>query len=320
MLNQKKMLVVSHAPFVHIGSSIPEKTYNMIFVALIATLPGLIRYGVPALGVVSLAVSSAVIWEYLMNMATKQPVSVGDGNAVLIGLLFAMMLPATAPWWLVVVGTCVAIVIGKCIFGGMGANPFNPTLIGISILMVSWKDYFDFDAALANYTFDFFPSYPIVALKNAGPDAVSSLSACELLMGNQIGGIGATCGILLILGGIYLIIRNFIRWEIPVAFLAGIILSVALFNRLYPGEYGGITVHLFSGYTLIGAFYLATDDSSSPVYFKPMLIYGAGCGIMTVLIRNLGIYADGVVLAILFMNIVNPIVDKIRPKAIGKVA
>ncbi len=323
MLNQKKMLVVSHPPFIHMGSTISKKTYNIFIVALIATLPGLYRYGAPAVGVVSLAVSSAIIWEYLMNMANKRPVSVGDGNAALIGLLFAMMLPATSPWWFVVVGTFVAVVIGKEIFGGMGANPFNPALIGMAILMVSWRNYFDFDAALANYTFETIKVYPMTAMKNVGPEAVSTINACDLLMGNllklQIGGIGATCGLFLIIGGIYLIIRNFIRWEISVSFLAGILITAYIFNCYDPAKYGSPVIHLLSGYTLLGAFFLATDDSSSPVYFIPMLIFGAGCGILTVLIRNVGMYADGVVLAILFMNLANPIIDKIRPKAIGKV-
>ena len=316
----RKQLIVSHAPFLHNGSSITEKSYNIIIAALIATIPGLFLYGMKAVGVVAASVSSAIIWELLLNKVKKEPYTVGDGNAALIGLLFGMLLPATAPWWLVITGTFVAVIIGKGIFGGLGANPFNPVLIGYVILMVSWKDFFDFDEQLVNYQFDFVMLYPMGALKHFGASAVEQFSACDLLMGKQVGGIGSTCGILLILGGIYLIIRGFIRWEISVSFIAGVFITAALFNQSDPARFGGPMIHLLSGYTLIGAFFLATEDSSSPVNFKPMLIYGAGCGIMTVLIRNIGIYVDGVFLAILLMNLANPLIDKISPKALGKVA
>lgn len=319
MRNQKK-LIVSHAPFNHNGSSVSEKNYHVIIAALIATIPGIIQYGLPALGVVCLSVSSAMIWELLLNEAAKRPHTVADGDAALIGLLFAMLLPATAPWWLVMMGTLVAVGLGKGVFGGMGGNPFNPALIGYAILMVSWSDFFDFDEAYVNYTFDFTMLAPLAALKHFGAAAVESFSAIGLLFGQQLGGIGCTWGIGLILGGVYLMIRGFIRWEISVSFLVGIFITALLFNLSNPAEYGGPAVHLLSGFTLIGAFFLATEDSSSPVNFVPMLIYGAGGGIMTVLIRNIGSYVDGVVLAIILMNLANPLIDKIRPKAMGKVA
>ncbi len=318
MFNQKKF-IVSHAPFIHNGSSITDKTYNIMIAAFIAVLPSICLYGAAALKVVAISVSTAIIWEVLLNKATKRPYSVGNGNAALIGLLFAMLLPAGVPLWLVVIGTFIAVVIGKEIFGGMGANPFNPALIGYAILMVSWPDLLDFDEVLVNYKFDFVMLSPIAALKHFGPDSVASFSACDLLVGKQIGGIGSTCGILIILGGVYLIIRGFIRWEISVSFLAGVVITAVLFNLSDQARYGGPVIHLLSGYTLIGAFFLATDDSSSPVNFIPMLIYGAGCGIMTVLIRNIGSYVDGVVLAIILMNLASPLIDKIRPKAMGKV-
>lgn len=318
MFNQKK-LIVSHAPFIHNGSSITERSYNIFIAAFIATLPGIFLYGLPALAVISLSVSSAIFWELLMNKATKVPISIEDGNAAVIGLLFGMMLPATVPWWLVITGTFVAVIIGKGIFGGLGANPFNPALIGYAILMVSWKDFLDFDEALVNYNFSFDMFSPIAALKHFGPDSVESLSAVNLLLGRQIGGIGSACGILLIMGGLYLIIRGFIRWEISLSFIVGVFLTALIFHSVDPAKYGGPTIHLLSGFTLIGAFYLATEDSSSPVNFIPMLIYGAGCGIMTVLIRNIGSYVDGVVLAVILMNLANPLIDKIRPKALGKV-
>ncbi|MFO7560119.1 MAG: RnfABCDGE type electron transport complex subunit D [Desulfobacterales bacterium] len=319
MFNQKKF-IVSHAPFWHDGSSISTKNYHIMLAAMLSVIPGFLQYGGPAVAVVSFSIATAMIWELIINQVSKRPVSIGDGNAALIGLLFAMMIPATTPWWGVLVGTMVAVVIGKQIYGGLGGNPFNPVLISIAILSFSWKGMFDFDEALLAYDFDFNMIYPLAALKAFGPDSVSTFSTADLLMGRQIGGIGSTCGIAIIVGGLYLIVRGFVRWEISVSFIAGIFITALLFTMFgEEGKYAGPLFHLFTGYTLIGAFYLATEDSSSPVNFIPMLIYGAGCGIMTILIRNIGAYVDGVVLAILLMNIANPLLDKIRPKALGKV-
>ncbi len=317
MLKHKK-LTVSHAPFWHNGSSIAERSYHTMLAAIPAVLFGLFSYGMPAVSVVSLSISFAILWELLINKVTKRAVSIGDGNAALIGLLLAMLLPATSPWWLVVTGTFVAVVIGKHIYGGIGANPFNPVLIGLAILMVSWKDFFDFNEALINYDLGFAMVYPLAALKHLGTSGIDGFSISGLLMGKQSGGIGATFGIGLLLGGVYLIVRGFIRWEISVSFLVGIFVTAMLFNWANPSLYAGPFFHLFTGYTLIGAFFLATEDSSSPVNFIPMLIYGAGAGVMTMLIRNIGAYVDGVVFAILLLNLVNPLVDKIRPKALGK--
>jgi len=306
--------------FWHDGSRISTRNYNIGFAALPAILLGIIYYGMPAVGVISLSISSAIIWEFVFCRIAKRSVAIGDGSAAIIGMIFGMLLPATAPWWLVILGTFVAVVIGKQIYGGIGANPLNPVVVAIAILMISWKDIFDFNEALINYDLDFAMVYPLAALKHFGVSAVDSFSTGDLLMGKQSGGIGSTFGLGLIAGGIYLIIRGIIRWEIAFSFLAGIFITALIFNMTDPALYAGPAVHLFAGYTLIGAFFLATEDSSSPVNFIAMLIYGAGAGFLTVLIRNIGVYVDGVIFAILIMNITSPLLDKIRPKAIGKVA
>ena len=320
-MNSKKTLIVSHAPFWHDGSGIPERSYHTIIAALPAAAVGVAYYGAPALGVISLAISTAILWELLLCYASKRPITVGNGNAALIGLLLAMVLPASSPWWLVVIGTFLAIVIGMQIFGGLGANPFNPVVLALAILMVSYKNHLDFDAGLVNFSLAFPSSTdPLAALKAFGPAAVEHLSPADLFLGKQIGGLGSTCGLALFIGGAYLIARGIIRWEISVAFIAGVFICATLFNMADPTQYASPVFHLLTGYTLIGDFFLATESSSSPVNFVPMLIYGALGGVMTVLIRNIGAYVAGVIFAILLINLINPLVDKIRPKAIGKVA
>ncbi len=318
MFEQKK-LIVSHAPFWHIGNRVTERSYHTMLAALPAVLAGLVYYGVATIAVVGLSVATAMLWELLINKVMKKSPTIGDGNAALIGLLLAMVLPATMPWWAVITGTFIAVVIGKQIFGGIGSNAFNPVALTVAILMISWKDLFDFNGMLLNYDFNFAATYPLTAAKHFGAASVASFSIGDLLLGRQTGAIGSTFGLGLIIGGIYLMIRGFIRWEISLTFLAGVYVTALLFNIADPVRFAGPGFHVFTGYTLIGAFFLATDDASSPVWFVPMLIYGAVGGIMTVLIRNIGAYTDGVILAILVINLISPLLDKIRPKALGKV-
>ncbi|MEX1328470.1 MAG: RnfABCDGE type electron transport complex subunit D [Desulfobacterales bacterium] len=318
MLKQKK-LIVSHAPFWHNGSRITHRNYHIMLATLPAVLAGIYYYGIPVFGVLCLSVATAMFWELAINRVSKQPVTIGDGNAALIGLLIAMLFPATMPWWAVITGTFIAVVIGKQIFGGIGSNAFNPVALAVAIMMISWQDLFNFDGMLLNYDFDFAAVYPLAAAKHFGSGSLETLGLNDLLMGRQIGGIGATFGLGLIIGGIYLMLRGFIRWEISLTFLAGVYITALLFNLIDPERFVSPGIHILSGYTLIGAFFLATEDSSSPVNTVPMLIYGIVGGIMTVLIRNIGAYIDGVILAILVINLVNPLLDKIRPQALGKV-
>jgi len=312
-------LTVSHAPFWHDGDSLFQMNLNILLALLPAALFGIIQFGAPALGVVALSISTAMLWELFMNLIAKKPLTLGDLDSAVIGMIFGIMLPATTPWWLIVVGTFTAVVIGKMIFGGIGANPFNPALIGMSFLMLSWKVMFDFDAAYVDYDFGFTALAPLAALKFQGAAAVADLFPTgDLIMGKQVGAIGSTFGLGIILGGIYLILRGYIRWEISISFILGILLTALAFNMADPEVYGSPAIHLFSGYTLLGAFFLATENSSSPVNTIPMFIYGFCAGLMIILMRNIGVYEDGTVLAILLLNLVNPLVDAIRPKALGK--
>ncbi len=312
-------LTVSHAPFWHDGDSLFKMNLNILLALLPAAIFGIIQFGAPALGVVALSISTAMLWELVMNLMAKKPLTVGDLDSAVIGMIFGIMLPATSPFWLVVVGTFVAVVIGKMIFGGIGANPFNPALIGMSFLMLSWRVMFDFDAAYVNYDFGFTALAPLAALKFQGAAAIANLFPIgDLIMGKQVGAIGSTFGLGIILGGIYLILRGYIRWEISISFILGIIVTAFCFNMANPQVYGGPVIHLFSGYTLLGAFFLATENSSSPVNKIPMFIYGFSAAAMIILMRNIGIYEDGTVLAILLLNLVSPLVDNIRPKALGK--
>ncbi|MBW2030933.1 MAG: RnfABCDGE type electron transport complex subunit D [Deltaproteobacteria bacterium] len=317
-MEDRKLLIGSHAPFWHNGSSISERSLHTGLATLPAVLMGIYQYGAPALGVVALSISFAMIWELLMNRVTGRPLSIVDWNAGLMGLLFAMLMPATIPWWTVVVGTFVAIVVGKQIFGGIGCNPLHPVLVALATMILSWKDLLDFNQALVFYDLGFNMVYPLSAVKAFGSSAVENYAVVDLLLGRQAGGLGATFGLGIIIGGVYLGLRGFIRWEIPLSYIAGIFVTALLFNLSNPDQYAGPIFHLFTGYTLVMAFFFLPEDSSSPVNLVPMLIYGAMAGFLTVLVRNVGAFVDGAVFAVLLVNIANPMIDKMRPKALGR--
>lgn len=319
-MSKEKLFISSHAPFWHNGTSVTTRNYDIMLAALPAVIMGLVHYGISALAVLSLSISTAIIWELLVNLVRKSPTTVGDGNAALIGLLFGMLLPATAPWWLVVTGTFIAVVIGKQIFGGLGCNPFCPPLVALAIIILSWEGVINFNAALVDYNFLDNMVYPLTSAKIIlkAESGLLDYSALSLFMGQQSGGIGATFGLGLVVGGLYLILRGHIRWEIVLSFLVGLFVTALLYYGVNPNKFASPWIHLVTGYSLIGAFFLLPEDSSSPVNLIPMLIYGAGAGFLTILIRNNGVFVDGTVFAILLLNLASPVLDKIRPKAVGK--
>lgn len=318
-MNGEKRLVVAHAPYWHDGSKISTKNYNVMLAALPAVLMGISQYGAPALGMIAFAMACAMIWELVMNLAMRKRFSIGDGSAAVTGLLLGMLMPATAPWWVIALGTFIAIVVGKQIFGGIGFNPLNPPLLALAMLVISFKGIFDFNESLRHYDLGFVMTYPLADLKYFGTGAIGKFSLGDLFMGRQAGAVGSTFGLGLTVGGLYLILRGYTRWEISLSFLAGVFVTALIFNLSDPAKYAGPFFHLFTGYTLIAAFFVLPEDSSSPANFIPMLLFGALAGLMTVLIRNIGVYVDGVPFSILLMNLANPLLDKIRPKAIGKV-
>ncbi len=211
------------------------------------------------------------------------------------------------------------MVVARQIYGGIGANPFNPVAVAVAILMLAWKQRMDIDTALVAYAFDYPTAFHLAAAKAFGANAVKDLPLADLFLGRQVGTVGSAFGLGLVAGGAYLVLRGVVRWEIPLAFLAGVAATAAVFHLVDPARYAPAGFHLVTGFTLIGAFFLATEDSSSPVNVVPMLIYGALGGAVTVFIRNIGVFAEGLVFAILVGNLLQPLLDKIRPKALGKV-
>lgn len=308
-------LVVSSPPHWHGKLTVGKIHHNIILALLPAVIFSLFTYGMHALRVIALAVAVAVIADILIRKAFKKPVTATDGSAFLIGLLFALLLPPSAPYWFVITGALLCIFI-KEIFGGLGSTPLSPVLAGWAILHISWPGYLNFNLGAANFDLSFPLHYPLTMLKNGGTEMISDFTIMDLLLGQQVGGIGAAAILCILIGGIYLLVRKIITWEIPVSFAAGILIMGTIFRLVNGAKYGDPLFHLLTGSVMIGMFFLATDFSSSPYNKWGKIVFGLSIGILTIIFRAWSVHPDGVIYAILIMNLFTPLLDKIKNKPV----
>lgn len=318
------MLTVMPSP--HIRSK--ETTTTVMLKVIIALLPayiwGVCVYGLRALLIGVISVGSAVGFEALTQYLLHRDITVNDLSAVVTGLLLAMNLPVSVPLWMPVVGSAVAIVLVKQLFGGIGKNFMNPALLARVFLMLTWTSFFRYTAPDAKLPLgkivlaegDIVASAtPLASLKSG---TVPAESLKDMLFGNIGGCIGEVSALLLIVGGIFLLLTKVITWHIPVAYIG----TVALITLVFPkGDMGGVDFMLYellAGGLLIGALFMATDYSTSPTTPVGRIVFGVGCGLITVLIRYFGSYPEGVSFSILIMNMLVWFIDKaFMPKRFG---
>lgn len=305
-----KLITVTSTPHIRSKDTIENIMRDVIIALLPACIAGVYFFGFRALALMLIAVASSVLFEFLFQKILKKPVTVTDLSAVITGLLLAMNLPVSSPLWMPVVGSFVAIIIVKQLFGGLGQNFINPALLARAFLLTSYP------VAMTNWTVDSVATAtPLAMLKNGiMPNETDYINA---LFGNIAGCIGETCSIALILGGVYLLIRKVITWRIPVSYLVTVFILSWLLGR--NGLFTGIPVYeLITGGLLLGAIFMATDYATSPVTPTGQLIMGIGCAVLTVLIRVYGGYPEGVSYSILLMNLVTPLIDKYtKPRVYG---
>ena len=294
-----KLLHLSVSPHIHSGRSTSAIMRDVLIALLPATVAGSIIFGWRALLVIATCVLSCVIFEAAFNLITKKKQTIGDLSAAVTGLLLALNLPSKIELWQCVVGSAFAILLVKCIFGGIGCNLVNPAITARVFMLIAFGSM----AAPSNYA-------KVDTVSSATPlaqiEAGNSPSLLDLFLGNTGGSIGETCALALLIGFAYLLIRKVITWHIPVAFVG----SVFLLSFL-TGGFDAINALslILSGGLLIGAIFMATDYVTSPATSVGKIIFGIGAGLLTVLIRSLGNYPEGVSFAILFMNILNPYIE-----------
>ena len=309
-----KKLLVTQGPLWHAGTTLTGMLGNHIIALIPAVIAAIVFYGFHAFRILGLCIVSAVVFEIIFRKLLQGKDSVSDFHAVYSGILLALLLPPSTPWWLVVVGALVMIGLGKMIFGGLGSYPLNPVLVSFAIIQLSWPAQMNYTAAQQYFKTDFLASNPLSISKATGTMGSQMFNLWDLFIGKQAGGIGAAAGLFILIGGLYLILRGYLVWHAPVGYLAGILIGGEFFHLINPAAYPGPLFHLFAGITFFAAFFLVTDSSSTPVNPRAMIIFGLLAGIFTILIRSLSGNIEGAVYAILLMNLATPFIDDIYPK------
>ncbi len=320
-MSDKKLLLGS-SPHAFSPVDTPRIMLSVVIALVPATAYGIYLYGISALGVVVTSIAAAVLSEFVFRKIIKASTTIGDFSAVVTGLLLALILPPSTPLWMVALGAMFAIVVAKEFFGGLGANPFNPALIGRAFLLMS------FPAAITTWTMP--KGLPLAA------DAVSAATPLNLLkqgstladvanyfgasdvgafyrqlfMGYRSGSIGESSILLVLLGGLFLLGIGVIQWIVPVSVLA----STFVFSWLLGMD---PVLGILTGGIVFGAFFMATDYATRPMTSYGQALFGIGIGLITVLIRKYGGYPEGVTYAILIMNTLTPFLNKLRPKKYG---
>lgn len=339
------------APHAHGGGSVGQ-TMRRVMVALTpATLFGLWLFGWPAITLFVITLASCLFFEFASQRLMGVRPTLGDGSALLTGWLLALTLPPWAPWWVGVVGGFIAIVIGKQVFGGLGQNLFNPAMVARVALLVSFPVVMTQWVAPQPLTSEAAPGFVagmrITLTAPPVPDAIASASLLghaktemsrgidllrafavregvnaaptASLLGMRAGSLGESAALLLLAGGLYLLFAGVIGWQIPVAVLAGIAVPAAIAHGIDPAHYLSPRDHLLGGAAILGAFFIATDYVTSPNTAAGQLLFGAGIGLFTWIVRSCGGYPEGMAFAVLMMNALTPVIDRyIKPRILGR--
>ena len=315
-------LIVAPAPHVQSAQSTASIMRDVIVALMPALVVSTVVFGMDVLRVVALSVAACVAFEYLIQrFLVRGPLTVSNGSAAVTGVLLAFNLPASIPWWIVVIGAFVAIAIGKMTFGGLGKNPFNPALVGRVFLLIAYPVQMTSFPMPVNGAFDALSgATPLAAVKHGAAADVVGMQ--ELLLGNMPGSLGEVAALALLAGFAYLLWRRVIRWHVPVTVLA----TMAVFAFVYAlgkGMTGAALwqlplFHVLAGGAILGAVFMATDYSTSPMTVRGGVIFAAGIGVITMLIRLWGAYPEGMSFAILIMNACVPLINKyVKPKRFG---
>lgn len=327
-MSNNKQLLISPSPHIHSGDSIERNMYAVILALIPAWLVSVYFFGLGSILITLTAIVSCLFFEWFIArfMLGKKELTITDGSAILTGLLLAMNLPSNLPLWIVIVGSLVAIGIGKMSFGGLGNNIFNPAIVGRVMLLIS------FPVQMTSYPEPRILPMNLDAVTGPTPLAIAKgiatrtegysidqlPTAVEALIGQVGGSLGEVSAAFLILGFVFLLIRRVVTWHIPVAILVTAYLFGGIMHLVNPELYIDPMLHILSGGMLLGSLFMATDYVTSPMSKSGQIFYGIMIGLITMLIRLFGSYPEGISFAILFMNGITPLINNyMKPKLFG---
>lgn len=319
-------LILTSSPHI-LGEDTIEKVMWSVVISLIpATLAGIYFFGLDALQVIIITTLSTIGAEVLWQRLNGQKITVQDGSAAVTGLLLALTLPPGLPWWICVLGSFFAIIVCKQLYGGLGFNPFNPALMARVFLLIA------FPVQMTRWPLPhpLFSRIDVVTgatplgevqvarLMGKGMEKVAHLDLWNAFTGNMGGSIGEVSAIALFIGAAYLLYKQYITWHIPVSMIGTVLVISEIFRLINPERYMNPIFHLLTGGLILGAFFMATDMVTCPVTTRGQLLFGFGCGLITIIIRLWGGYPEGVSFAIVIMNMVTPLIDRyVRPVRYG---
>ena len=318
-------LLVAPSPHVQTSQSTSRIMRDVVIALLPALVVSTIVFGVDVLRVTAISVAACVVFEFLIQKyVVGGPLTISNWSAVVTGVLLAFNLPATIPWWIVVIGAFVAIAIAKMTFGGLGKNPFNPALVGRVFLLIAYPvQMTSWPLPVTGSSFDALSGATVLAAVKANKVGPDVLGVQDLLLGNMPGSLGEVAALALLVGFVYLLWRRVITWHIPVTILATMAVFafvVALCSKDFSTQllWQLPLFHVLAGGAILGAVFMATDYSTSPMTVRGGVIFGVGIGVITMLIRLWGAYPEGMSFAILLMNACVPLINKyVKPKRFG---
>jgi electron transport complex protein RnfD len=324
----ENQLYLSSSPHVRAEETTNRVMRAVIYALLPACAVSVYFFGLPALFLLLITTLGCVAVEAVCQRLMGVPLAIADGSAALTGILLALNLPPHSPWWLALVGAAVAIGLGKQVYGGLGGNPFNPALVARVVLLISFPvqmTTWHAPAPLGSTIDAVTTATPLGEMKTAvmmtgklPPGLEQHLG--QYFLGQMAGSLGEISALALLLGAVFLLWKRILTWHIPTAYLGTVVLFSGIFWLADPSRYPSPLFHLLTGGLMLGALFMATDMVTSPITNKGMLIFGIGCGLITVLIRLFGGYPEGVSFAILLMNAATPLIDRFtRPKKFGQV-
>lgn len=319
-------LLLTSSPHALGADSIESIMWSVVLALIPAAIAGVYFFGLGALQVLIVSTGSAMVAEAIYQRLSGKGSTVGDGSAAVTGLLLGLTLPPGSPWWVSFIGGFFAILIVKQLYGGLGFNPFNPALMARVFLLIAFPvqmTRWPVPSPLFSGTDAATGATPLGELQMArllgkGLGKAAELNLWDAFWGNIGGSVGEVSAIALLIGAAYLIYKQYISWHIPVSMIGTVVIFSGIFWMIDPSKYANPLFHVLTGGLIIGAFFMATDMVTCPVTLKGQLLFGFGCGLITIIIRMWGGYPEGVSFAILLMNIVTPLIDKyLRPVRYG---
>ncbi len=319
------MLSVSPSPHYQSDTSTTRLMCNVLIALVPALIFSVVVFGFSALLLTAVAVISCLFFEFAIDkwLLKNEDISIKDCSAIITGVLLSFNLPNNLPIWMVIIGSLVAIGIAKMSFGGLGCNIFNPALVGRVFLLISFPADMTTWSKVSDYTIDGTSgATPLGLLKESilsgkTISQISLPSVQDLFIGNIGGSLGEISVIALLVGGIYLICTKTISWHIPVSILGTMFLFSGILYLVNPELNANPLFHICSGGAMLGAIFMATDYTTSPMTAKGKLLFGFGIGILTIIIRRFGAYPEGMSFAILIMNALTPLINKMQPHRYG---